>query len=219
MTHPLDRARQLVAKAIDPATTEEEARTVALIAVKLIAQHQMLDAAAHGRPAAQPRPQPGPPPGGPFATGGSPFPGGPFGSPFGAGGIPPFLWTIWQEILTGQARRSGAGPFRPQGSQPAEPDDDVEQGHDAEQDEMPRRRNVRASYPRARRTEGWWDRLPCELWIYAERQCEVCKHACAEGELVWAFSLDPKSNARRPLVAHIKCRDKLPAEYRQPSPR
>lgn len=37
MTTPLQRAKHLLAKAVDPATSEEEARTTALIACRLIA--------------------------------------------------------------------------------------------------------------------------------------------------------------------------------------
>lgn len=38
MTSPLQRAKHLLAKAVDPATSEEEARTTALIACRLIAE-------------------------------------------------------------------------------------------------------------------------------------------------------------------------------------
>jgi hypothetical protein len=37
VTSPLQRAKHLLAKAVDPATSEEEARTTALIACRLIA--------------------------------------------------------------------------------------------------------------------------------------------------------------------------------------
>ena len=45
MTAPLDRARQLIAKAVDPAVPLEEARSLAHAAAKIIAQHKLLDLA------------------------------------------------------------------------------------------------------------------------------------------------------------------------------
>ncbi len=56
MTAILQRVRDLIARALDGAVTEEEARTCALIAVRLIAENKLLEA-----PAAAPPAQPTPP--------------------------------------------------------------------------------------------------------------------------------------------------------------
>jgi hypothetical protein len=210
MTRPLQRAKQLVAKAIDPATTEEEARTVALVAVKLIAQHKMLDELEEVEVApASPPPWPGPR----AAPPDYPPPGYPSPRP-----APTDFETFWEQF-TDVIGRPGT-PFPGVGRQTP--------GHrQTRSSPFHPFRDVAPSYPGGRpRThqeamrEGaspWWDRLPCELIIYSERQCEVCRKTCKEGEVVWAYQIVSTIPNLRPRVAHLKdCRDKLPPEHRNP---
>jgi hypothetical protein len=154
MTAPIDRVRHLLARAIDAAVTEEEARTCALIAAKLIMEHRMLDI---------PKPQPMPPMQD-FRT----------------------VWQDMQDMFRQQQKR--AEPVRK------------------------RRRHVEPTYPKPPREPPWWERLPTELAIMAERQCSVCGLGCEEGSVVWAHAIvDGKL-----LVSHRKdCRDKLPPEQRR----
>ena len=166
MTAPLDRVRHLLAKAVDEATTEEEARTCALIAARLIVEHRMLEI---------PRPPPMPP-------------------------MKDFQ-TIWQEMQEMfQRQRPYPGEPKERWTAPA----------------RPRRRHVEPTYPKPPREPPWWERLPSELLIVAERKCSVCGLPCEEGSVVWAYAI-PDGRLGSLLVAHLKgCRDKLTPAQRRP---
>ena len=174
MTKPIDRARQLVTKAVDPATSEEEARTTALIAVRLIAQHRMLED------------DPAPPV-----------------RPAGRAPIDP-LEAFWDIFVRVAGSANGAGsrmPDPPPARQrPVDPS---------------RRRPVEPTYPSDMRPGGgpWYHRLPCEIWIAADRTCAFCGKICVAGDKVWAYRVTDSSPLR---VAHmIGCRDRLPAQHRK----
>jgi len=214
MTKPLDRARQLIAKAVDPAVTEEEARTIALIACRLIAEHKLLEAPAD--------PLPPPPP--PWPPHHAPPPWPPRGRPPPVDPDP--LEAFWEVFTraTGMpgapfpGRRPGAAP----GPAPGGPRSTAGSGRASGSPF----RHVDPTYPppHTPRESPWQDRLPCELWIYADRPCEVCGKTCESGELVWAFEMAPADYLgglrSRPRVAHLRgCRDKLPRHQRQPGPR
>jgi hypothetical protein len=205
MTSPLDRAKQLVAKAVDPACSEEEARTVALIAVKLIAQHKMLDELEEVEepPVSPPHHRP----------------------PHQA--VDP-LEAFW-EIFVRAAGMDGAPfprrPRPPAGRSPSDPPP-----HAARPPPGPARpppgaaspfRPVGPTYPGRRDSDPWWERLPCELWLFGNRHCEVCGKMCESGELVWAYEMAPPDfDGPRPRVVHLhKCREKLPPHQRYPKRR
>ncbi len=205
MTRPLQRAKQLAAKAVDPATPEEEARTTALIAIKLIVQHKMLDELEEVE-------APSPSPWGP-----EPWPGS---GPAPHGAAPSDFEAFWEQFMDVIGRPGAPFPGstsgrRPQAGQP---------GY-----RPPGRpwRGVEPSYPGGRpRTAQqavredsgpWWDRLPCELVIYSDRTCEVCGKTCEAGEVVWAYQLvkTVPNGGTRPRVAHLReCRDRLPPQHR-----
>ena len=193
MSKALDRVRKLIAQAVDPAVSEEEARSFALIAVKLIVEHKLLD---------QPPPAPSPPP---YTPPPPPW-GAPSGYPGGRHRPPPIdpstLEHFWETFV--RAAGMAGAPFPGSIPRPAH---------------APRaRRHVEPTYPR--NDPPWWDRLPCELWIYAERPCEVCGKPCHSGELVWAYEMASDHlgglPSRRPRVVHMQgCRDKLPEHQRR----
>jgi hypothetical protein len=158
MTTPEARVRQLIAKALDGATPLEEARSCALIAVKMIDEHKML-AVRVSRPPPRPRAAPERPVGGAW---------------WNQPNAPP----DWSDYF--ERRRSRSAPAEPK--------------------------------------PAWWELLPTELWLFAERRCTVCSEICAEGSRVWAIGLEPMQRGDRlprVKVCHMKCRDELPAEQRR----
>ena len=191
MTDPLDRARQLIAKAVDPAVSVEEARSCAHAAAKIIAQHKLLDSVeAPVDPRGDPR---------------NPFDG------MGAG-----LDAFW-EIFVRHAGRSGGASPQPQGPwEPFPRQPRASQNVHRPPPEPPRSRGrpVRPTYPSRR---PWWETLPNELFVSVDRPCAVCREICPAGSKVWAIRLEPAGNGQpaRPVVCHFACKHALTPEERR----